>query len=163
VLEARLTTIEESYMAALREAIRARDRAACLQTLSHLEVRMGTESLACLLTDLMAELAPHDFDGALWLLSSSEQEEVGALEELFSDELAHLAQPRAETLLGEQTVLISLGIYALTVLPDAGIAVVHRESGRRLGIYPDEASALDAMLALDTLGQTWECPAGLSV
>lgn len=151
---------EEAHVGALMQSIAKRNAVDCQMILKQLESLMQPNDLANLVTEVMAILAPVDFAGTIWLLEALDHEQPQDVRDLLSHELAErytlpsLEIPSSRNFLAVPDVLIlaSIGAYALGRDSNAqtGIILIHGPTGEHLQVFDDEATALDAMIALES-------------
>jgi hypothetical protein len=151
---------ENAHVETLMQAVAGRNTFSCQQLFKRLEVSMQPDDLADLITEVMAILAPIDFDGTLWLLDTLDHKQPQALQDLLIQELAdRYAAPAPNTpapahflAVPDLLILASLGAYALGLDPNAqtGIILIHAPTGKHIQVFEDEATALDTMIALDS-------------
>ncbi|MBC7880267.1 MAG: hypothetical protein H7Y37_02955 [Anaerolineae bacterium] len=159
-MEEQFSREEKAHIAALIQVIAERNTVACQQVLKRLESLMRPDDLANLVTEVMAILAPVDFAGTIWLLEALDQKQPQDLQDLFSSEIAdryttptpQSAAPANFLAVPDVLILTSIGAYALGLDPNAqtGIILMHVPTGEHLQVFEDEATALDAMIALES-------------
>jgi hypothetical protein len=145
---------------ALMQAIAERNVMACQQILKRLEFSMQPEDLANLIAEVMEILTPLDFAGTLWLLDALDDKQPQNLQALFVQELVdryslsspQVTPPADALTFPDVLILTSIGAYALGLDPNTqtGIILLHLPTGKPLQVFEDEATALDAMIALDS-------------
>jgi hypothetical protein len=159
-MEEQISREEKAHVATLMQAVAERNAVACQKTLKRLEALLQADDLANLITEVMAILAPLDFAGTLWLLAALDHKQPQDLQALFSQELADryavftpkTTAPTHFLAVPDLLILTSIGAYALGIDPNAqtGIILIHMPTGEHLQVFEDEATALDAIIALDS-------------
>ncbi len=159
-MEEQFSREEKAHIEVLMQVIAERNTVACQQVLKRLESLMRPDDLANLVTEVMAILAPVDFAGTIWLLESLDHKQPQGLQDLFCNEIADryvaptqpITPPANVFAVPDVLILTSIGAYALGLDPNAqtGIILIHVPTGEHLQVFEDEATALDAMIALES-------------